>query len=152
MEFLEAVEGIQAEGRTDLAGGFRDPLPRLRGRGMAVLVTDFYDRDGYAEGLLGLRRPRLQTHAVHLLSDDELEPTVHGRTILLDLESGERRKIDITREVVTRYRRVLDRYLGDVEQKAVENGISYTRVRAREDLEGMMTEILRGARFLTVRR
>jgi len=64
-------------------------LPRVRGAGLVLVVSDLFDPAPLRPALLALRARGLDAAFLHVLSDDDLDPEP-GRLELIDAESGER--------------------------------------------------------------
>ncbi len=140
---LEAIDRLRPEGRTDLARAFQAPLPRLKGRALAFVLSDVFDLDGFGAGLLALQAQRLQVCLLHLAAREETEPQAGGRTELVDLESGELREILLTPAAVRAYLDRFHRHADEVERFCTSREIRYVRLRADLPLEKKVMEILR---------
>jgi len=85
----EVVGGVTAGGSASLSG-VSQWLQRVRGtHGLAVILSDFYPPEAFADGLMRLGRSSLRTVALQLLSPQELDPDLEGEFELLDAETGE---------------------------------------------------------------
>src|SRR4029077_20276844 len=102
-ELLSAVESVQPEGVTDRKRAFGPALPRLRGRSLILLVTDFYDLAGYTEGIRELLAQRFGVHLVHMVAREEMTPQSRGRFSLLDLETGRAKDATLLPRTVEAY-------------------------------------------------
>src|SRR5262245_4494404 len=56
---LESMDAARAGGQTDFRA-LATPIQRLKGRSVVILITDFYDPAGYAEGIRALLAQRHQ--------------------------------------------------------------------------------------------
>jgi uncharacterized protein (DUF58 family) len=140
---LDAIERIRPAGRTDMAKAFQAPLPRLKGRALAFVLTDFYDLDGYGPGLRALQAQRLQIVALHLVAREEVEPPARGRVELVDLETGQARDTLLTPDAVDAYLARLRRHGDEVERFCLSREIAYVRLRADAPIQAKIAEILR---------
>ena len=50
-----------------------------------LLLTDFYDLEGYTEGVRSLLAQKFLVHLVHVVAREEMAPAARGRFSLLDL-------------------------------------------------------------------
>ena len=92
LRFLEAVE---PGGDYPIEDAVRDVLKRHRGRGIAVIVSDFLTF-GDVSGLFGrLQAAGLEPWAVQVLSPEEIDPDLAGDLRLVDCENGA--GLDVTR-------------------------------------------------------
>lgn len=149
-DLLSALEEVRPEGRTNFRTALRLPPPKLKGRSVLLMVTDFYD-PAYAESLRELRSRGYQVHLIHIVAPEEQEPTLRGRQALVDLESGDRRDIVITGNLLDRYRRRFARYCAELEHFCAGNEMRYVRIRSDAPLEERVMEILRKGGILELR-
>ena len=150
-DLLAAVDGLATGGVTDLRAAFRSALPKLRGRSLVLLITDFYDPEGYADGIRALLGHKHQVHLIHVVAREELEPPERGRFFLVDLESDRRRDVTLAPGTLERYRARFRQYCADLERFATEHELYYARVRSDEPLEKRIRDILRTGGILETR-
>ena len=85
----EADTGADAPAPVAAIRDFALGLPRVRGAGLVLVVSDLFDPAPLRPALLALRARGLDAAFLHVLSEDDLEP-LPGRLELVDAESGER--------------------------------------------------------------
>ncbi|HLG41870.1 MAG TPA: DUF58 domain-containing protein [Planctomycetota bacterium] len=142
-EFLPDVERIRAHGETDLAAAFDSPLPKLRGRTVVLLVSDFLDVDGTPRAVKSLLSRRIQVHMIQILAPEDVEPSATGRLRLRDAETGREREIFVSRAALRGYRDAAQRYLAQLRDFAREREIRFARVASSDSLEDMIVSISR---------
>jgi uncharacterized protein (DUF58 family) len=148
MELLAAVDGIQTEGVTDMKRAFGPALPRLRGRSLILLVTDFYDLAGYTEGIRELLAQRFGVHLVHMVAREEMTPQARGRFSLLDLETGRAKDATLLPRTVEAYVRRFRQFCAEVEEFGRAHELAYARILADDPLERRVIDILRAGGIL----
>jgi uncharacterized protein (DUF58 family) len=142
-ELLSAVEALQPEGQTDMKRAFCPTLPRLRGRSLLLLITDFYDLAGYSDGIHALLSQRFGIHLIHMVSRDEVSPRARGRFSLLDLETGTAKDVSLTPKTLAAYTRRFRAFCAEVEELGRARELAYARVMAEDTLERRVVDILR---------
>jgi uncharacterized protein (DUF58 family) len=96
---LAALSAIQpADGPTDLLAATRHAAAQLTGRGMIVLLSDLLD-PGADRVIRELAATGSEVIVLHVLSPEELDPTLEGDVRLIDVESGD--GIDVTVDLAT---------------------------------------------------
>lgn len=140
---FEFLQSVQPAGETDMAPVFREFVGRERRRGVVVVVSDFYDRDGYAQALKYLRYKKHEIYVVHVFDDEDENPPVRGDLRLLDSETGRMRDINVTDRMLARYRAALDELASGVERFCVRNEIGYVRARTDVPFDELVLGILR---------
>lgn len=89
LERLGALRPPDCSGRADLAAGLRAAGRLARRRGLACVISDFLQEDGWERDLRALAR-RHQVLAVEVLDPRELELPNVGEVALVDPASGRR--------------------------------------------------------------
>lgn len=147
-ELLPALDALRPEGTTDMRAAFRAALPRLRGRSLVLLVSDFYDVEGYGEALRSLLAQRFGVHVVHLVSRAEAVPEIRGRCGLVDLESGRVRDVLLRPETLEAYKRRFSSFCDEVRDFCRAHEVAHARVMADEPLEKRVVDVLRAGGIL----
>jgi uncharacterized protein (DUF58 family) len=117
---------------------------RAKDTGLAIVVSDFLDPDGYEAGLRALLERRFDVHVVHLLSRDELAPAFGGDLELVDAETGDVREVSVDAETLRGYERQLASFLAGVEGFCRAKEINYQRVSTETPLEDLLLRRLKG--------
>jgi uncharacterized protein (DUF58 family) len=140
---LEAVGGVEAGGRTDLAAGFRAGLAGIRGRALAAVASDFLDPLGATAGIDFLRRLGWEVRALHPVAPADLEPPPEGRVLLVDAETGEERRVEVTAALRERLRAGAARRLAALRGTLRARGVPWVRIPVEEGTEGALLAALR---------
>ena len=148
MDLLSSLEALKPAGATDLRSAFRREIPKLRGRSVVLLLTDFYDLEGYAAGIRSLMAQRFEVHLIHLVAQEEVSPELKGRINLRDLETGRIKDVTILPRTVEAYRRRFGRFCEDLEEFSRAHELAYARILADEPLERQVIEVLRAGGML----
>jgi uncharacterized protein (DUF58 family) len=107
LRVLRFLEATRAAGRTSLAAAARAFLARRqrRRRGLVVLLSDFYDPDGYREALDLLRFARFELVVIQISAPEEARPALRGDVTVRDVETGEERDVTISASALAAYER-----------------------------------------------
>lgn len=141
--FLEDLAETTDGGATDHARDLGRVLGAVRRRGLAVLVSDFFDPAGAIRGLARLRAHRLQVAALHLLDPADAEVPVEGSILAVDRETGEHLALDVTPALAAEVRRAWEGRRHGVERWCLAREIPYLAVDARRSLWGVLRDLLR---------
>lgn len=142
-EMLDVLDGLQPEGRTNMARAFQAAIPRLKGRALVFVISDFFDLEGFAAGLRALQAQRLQLCVLHLVAREETEPAERGRMELVDAETGEAREAYLTPEAVAAYLARFHRHCDEVERFCAAREIHYVRLRSDQPIQKSVLDVLR---------
>ena len=107
LRVLRFLEAAQADGRTSLATTARAFLARHQRhrRGLVVLISDFYDPEGYREALDLLRYGRFEIVVIQISAPEEARPALRGDVTVRDVETGEERDVTISPRALAAYER-----------------------------------------------
>ena len=115
---VRAISAIPGGGKEPLGTALRPAFPRLRRRGLALLVTDFLDPPdgpgGWRRAIDFLRHRRVRLAVVHVIAPAERDPGALGSARFVDSESGEEVVMDVDEKVRRAYRARFDRHLREV--------------------------------------
>ncbi len=93
---LEALEGLQASGRTRLEACLTDAALRLPPRSVVFVISDFLEEtEGVLRGVRSLSARGHDLTVFHVLDPDELRLRGAGVVELRELETGERLEVDV---------------------------------------------------------
>lgn len=136
---------LSVGGRTALSGSLEQYALRAKDPGVAIVISDFLDPAGYESGLRALMERRFDTHVIHLLSREELEPPFGGDLELVDAESGEVREVSMDTETLRAYEQRLGAFLAGVEGFCRGNELNYVRVTTDLALDDLLLRRLKGS-------
>ena len=141
---LDFLGGVRSAGATSLNDGLGHYAMRAREPGIAVLISDLMDPQGFENGVRALLERRFEVHVVHLLDAAELNPTFGGDLRLQDSETGEVRELTVDGETLREYRQRLHQFLDRIEAFCRSQEIGYRRLTTDTPLEAFMLSQLRG--------
>ena len=144
MNLFEFLSRVEPAGGTSLNDGLGDYARRAREPGLAVVISDLMDPDGFERGLRALLERRFDVHLVHVLAPEEMDPDLHGDLRLVDAESGEIRELSVDGEAIRAYRERLRQFLDRVETFSRTREVGYHRVTTDTPVEEFVLSQIRG--------
>jgi hypothetical protein len=145
---VEFLEGLKADGATDLREGLRQLSMKSRAPGMKVIISDFMDKAGYEGALKWLLRPEDRCVILHVLAPDEVKPELVGDLALEDCEDGELTEVSISAAVLRRYEAGLKALVGGLRDFCRKRGLAYVFVPTNVPVEQTILGALRQAGVL----
>ena len=142
------LEGVTPKGPTGLEESLRKFVHQNKRRGMAVILSDFYDPNGYDEAINYLRYNRFEPFVIHLYDEEELKPTLRGDLSLVDCETGTVKEITITPRLLAKYREVHEEFCEGLKQFCRRNQASYFRTPIQVPVDEIVLRIFRAGGFL----
>ena len=141
---LDFLTAVVPRGPTRLNDALGDYAARAREPGLAVVISDLLDPNGFEAGVRALLERRYDVHLVHLLDVEEMNPELAGDMRLEDAETGEVRDITVDAESIRAYRERLSQFLQRVEGFCRSHEIGYHRVVTDTPVEEFVVAQLRG--------
>jgi uncharacterized protein (DUF58 family) len=142
LDFLGGLEPVGED--TDLArviGGF---IHRDQRRGLAVVVSDLYDPNGFERGLDLLRHRKYEPHVVQLFDKAERDPPdMLGDVEMWDVESGTARKVTVTEKNLRQYRKLFDEYQDRIQGYCTRYALGCTRTTADVPFDELILKMMR---------
>lgn len=143
-----ALDRLEARGRTDLLQAFRQFAARPRQRGLAVVISDFLDPEGFEAGLKVLAYTRHDVCAVHVTSAHDAGVGGLGEVRCLDAETGEARDVDVTAGLAAAYAGAWQAHARDLEAFCRRYRIAYVRAGAEDPFEDVVLRAFREGGFV----
>lgn len=141
---LSLLEGVGAEGRTDLSKVAREVTQGIARRGLIVIVTDLLGIDNWVDGLRVMRSRGHDVVLFHVLHDDELDFNFSGATRFEGLEGADFLNCN-PRALREGYLEAMNEFLEDTRRACGRLSIDYMLVRTSDPLDAVL------AKFLAVR-
>jgi uncharacterized protein (DUF58 family) len=145
---FEFLRGVVPGGETRLGPAMRAFVHQNKRRGLAVLVSDFYDPDGYEEGLNLLRYNRFEPFAIQLHDPAEARPRIKGDLQLIDCETGEVREVTVSAGLLEAYAREHERYLKELADHCTTKQVPHFLADTSVPFDELVLKIFRRGGFL----
>ncbi|MEM6691978.1 MAG: DUF58 domain-containing protein [Planctomycetota bacterium] len=146
LSLLQFLETLETDGdRTDLPSVVDQFIARGPRRGLAVVLSDFLDQEGYRRGLDRLRHHRFEPHVVQIHTPEEAKPTLLGDIELIESETGEHRKMTITERKLREYENLFEQFCETLQQYCRTYGLSYIRASNDIGFDDVLLKMMRTA-------
>ena len=141
IRFLESLETVGDT--TDLATSMNEFVRRKQHTGLAVVISDFFDPNGFRSGLDTLRYRKYEPHIIQIHDKWEADPVLLGDLQLHDVETERDQEVTISEDMVSRYKQKFALFLDEIKRYGVDNSlncmISSTAVPFDEMILRMLT-------------
>lgn len=145
---LRALEELAPGGPTDLAASMRDFVHRFPHKGMAVVVSDFFDPAGCEPGLKLLRHHGHETFVLQVCDVTDAHPEQLGDLRLRDRESDRERAATVTTAVLRDYERAFADFVAGLERFCLSQEIGHIRTLTDVPFEELILRVFRQGQFL----
>jgi uncharacterized protein (DUF58 family) len=142
-DLVRQLNQIAPAGLLDVNAGLSACLPSATRQPLVIVVSDLLSRAGIAAGLEALQERQADIVVLHVLSPDELNPSLSGDAELVDAETGEVLEVGVSQETLSAYRARFATWLADREAECATRGIRYVRAPTNRALESIMLDDLR---------
>jgi uncharacterized protein (DUF58 family) len=124
---LDQLAAMEFAGETDLVGCLRQFRPGRDRRGLVFVISDLFGQspETATEALLQATRWSAETHVIQVLHPQEIKPDVEGELRLVDVETGEVRRVWMTGRELNRYAEAFQQFLDDVSRFCAGRQIDY---------------------------
>ena len=143
---MRFLEGLSAAGRkTRFSRSVQDFLQRSPRPGLAIVLSDLLDPDGFSEGLDQLRYRHYDLHVVQLFDPRDARPELLGDVELEDLETGEVRQVRVTERIAAEYRRAFLEHQAAVRDYCLRYGFRCTAADSSVPYDQLMLQMMKAA-------
>jgi uncharacterized protein (DUF58 family) len=147
-QFFQNLGALTAGGSASLNASLRRGALEARQTGVAIVLSDLLDPEGYEVGLNALLGRGFQVNIVHILAPEELAPTTFGDLRLVDAESGDFREVTFGKYRLKAYQQTVQNFCGRLREYCQKRGIHYFLARSDMDLGDLILRQLRRAEVL----
>ena len=140
---IDFIDKMQPGGTSDFAESCKKFALRNRSKGVMVVVSDFFDKSGFENGLRYVTGGRYDLFAVHVLSPQEIEPDLKGDLKLVDLEDADAAEVSVTSQLVKRYKANLNAYCLALKNYVTRRGGTYLFTSTNVPFETLVLNYLR---------
>jgi uncharacterized protein (DUF58 family) len=145
---LSSLSGVAiAQGSTDLLAAARHAAAQLRGRGVLVLISDLLDPHA-GRAVRELAGTSAELIVLHVLSPEELDPTIEGDLRLVDVESGDGVDVTVDLATIDAYKARLAAWQAEFAEICAKRRASYVGVSSDLPLAELVFAELRRRRVL----
>ncbi len=137
---------------TGLAHSLNDYARLRMNGGLLVIISDLIDNkpgklvdsaDALIEGLRHLIPPRWQVLVMHLMTTEEIQPSVMGDFDLQDIETDQFMPLHIDGDVLAQYSSRIEQWCAGLKAGCTRRGATYSRILAEWPLEKKVVPYLR---------
>jgi len=141
---LRYLGGLEYDGVTALGRSMRGFRPARDRKGIVFLVSDMFGRslDDATEAVQAMGRWPVESHIIQVVHPEELQPDMEGELQLLDVETGEVRRMWLTRRDMDAYTETFERFIERVHQKCTSHQVNHLLWTTDHAFEEMFLKLL----------
>ncbi len=138
---LKFLEDVVFEGTTDLFAAVRN-AQLDNNRGISVVISDFLSPGSPADLLKYLLYHRQEVYLCHLLSPQEIRPSVDKGLRLVDSETGEFVEVTPSSALLKTYEKVFENYINGIIELCFRHNVNYIGLTSDLPLEQMLKRVV----------
>jgi len=143
--FLTALE---PSGETNLGDALKTFVAQNKRRGLAVLLSDLYDPEGFEKGINVLRYNKFEPFVVHILDPADAKPKLQGDVLLYDCETGDEREVTVTPKVLERFAAAHQEYVQGIARFCGSHQVSHIEASIAVPFDELILRVFRRGGFL----
>ncbi len=142
---LEFIDELPFGGETHLNQSIPAFVPLQGRKGISIVLSDFFDREGYKEAFEYLKFQQQDIMAIQILSPEELDPQFSGALRLIDSETLEAVEVEISPHTLNLYQNTLHSFLKDFKETCSRLQAASLQVSSDISLDHLVFEKLQQA-------
>ena len=134
--------------KTDIARALKSFVSRTRRRGLAVLISDFYDHQGFVEAINLLRFHRFEPLVFQIYDEDDLHPNLKGDIEVVDCETNEIVRVTVTPRLLKRYVDAQHELMEELATFCRQKNLLHFRAPVQQPFDELVLRVFRAGGFL----
>lgn len=143
VRMIRFMEDLRAGPGGDLNAALRTYASTTRQPGLLFLLSDLFAPGGCFEGLQALQGAGHEIAILHILSPDEVTPSVRGDFKLVDSETGESQEVSIDTNALELYRREFNAWQHGLLEFCQRRAINYIQIDTDSSFEDLVLHYMR---------
>jgi uncharacterized protein (DUF58 family) len=124
-QMIDFVDKLKPAGPSHLADACKKFALQHRQKGVCVVLSDFFDKGGYENGLRYVAGGKYDLFCVQTLAPQEIEPDLQGDLKLRDIEDDDLAEVSITQPLIKQYKANLNAYCLSLKDYVTRRGGTY---------------------------
>ena len=147
LALLQNLARLQPGGSADLNESLWRGALEAKRAGLAVVLSDFLDPQGYEKGLNALIGRGFAVSAVQILAREEIEPKTYGDLRLIDAENGIEREVTFGKYRLAQYQKMVLNFQQQLREFCQGRGMRFFTVASDQSLDTLLLKDFRKAQI-----
>jgi uncharacterized protein (DUF58 family) len=143
VRMIRFIEGLTTGPGGDLNAALRTYAGTTRQPGLLFLISDLFAPGGCFEGLRALQGAGHEIVLLHVLSPDEVNPSLRGDFRLVDSETGESQEVSIDSHALELYQKEFNAWQHSLLDFCQRRAINYLQVETDTSFEDLVLHYMR---------
>lgn len=143
MRMIRFIEDLNPGSGGNLNNMLRTYANQTRFPGLLFLISDLFTPGGIFEGIRALQGAGHEVNILHVLSPDEVNPTLRGDLKLVDSETGEIQEVSVDNNALELYRREFENWQREIVEFCQRRAINYIQVDTSVPFDDLVLHYMR---------
>jgi uncharacterized protein (DUF58 family) len=143
---LQYLEQLHADGVTHLESSLQTFAAQHKRRGLAILISDLYDPEGFEAGINVLRYNKFEPYVLHMVEPAGAalaRGSILGDVNVYDCETGEEREVTVTERVLAKIQTAHRDYDAAIQRFCTQRHVPYFPAPADVPFDELVLRVLR---------
>ena len=141
-EVLKFLLSLNTFSQTNINGCLEEYAAICKNPGIAIIISDFFDSNGYEDGLKALAYRNFDINLIHVLDHEELNWSKTGNLWLHEIETGESKLTFIDKQAMALYRKKIDAFISSIKSYSAHYDMNYFLCNTSIPFEETLTDYL----------
>jgi hypothetical protein len=148
LEVLKFFQSLKPTDRTNVNDSLKEYAAICKNPGIAIIISDFFDPQGYEDGLKALAYRDFDINLIQVMDHEELYWSKTGNLLLNECETGEKKAILVDKNILDLYRNKISEFIAGIKNYCGHYGMNYFLCDTGIPFEKLLTDYLaKGALF-----
>jgi uncharacterized protein (DUF58 family) len=134
---------LSPEGTTDFGRAAKRIALARRGKGIMIVLSDFFMKEGYDTGLRLLAGRGYDLFAIQVLAPQEVNPEIAGDLRLVDIEDQDHAEVTISAPLLKKYKQNLSAYCEDFRTFCARREITGLTIQTDTPIDTLLLDYMR---------
>lgn len=148
LKVFQYLSALEAHEYTNMQRAFRGFVRRIQKRGIAIIISDFYDPQGFVPGLKLLGRNRFEMNAIQVNAPEEARLPFRGHYQLVDVETGDAMRVSVTERMANKYAQAFDAFRDEVKAECIHLESNYFDALTTVPFDDLILTVFRKGNLL----
>jgi hypothetical protein len=142
LEVLKFFQSLKPSDPTNINDCLKEYAAICKNPGIAIIISDFFDPLGYEDGLQALVYRDFDINLIQVMDHEELHWSKTGHLLLNECETGEKKVTWVDKDLLERYRKKIDEFIGGIRSYCVHYGMHHYLCDTNIPFENLLTDYL----------
>ena len=148
LEVLKFLQSLKPAERTNVNDSLKEYAAVCKNPGIAIIISDFFDPQGYEDGLKALAYRDFDINLIQVMDHEELYWSKTGNLLLNECETGEKKTTLVDKNTLALYHKKISEFITGIKTYCSHYGMNYFLCDTGIPFEKLLTDYLaKGALF-----